>query len=276
MKPEMIEGQEAKGNFERTMKKLFRVSKTEIIEAINSGNDLKLGRLYTWFTRLKNVSFNFKWLQYKLRKHVLYAMAIPRKWGRSLALFLVLVSGIFNAVLLLLRELKDSVNSVYRFFWCHHILAKICLPSICICAIFFPCFIERNSVAFSEEKPEFLNRQIMFIEGRVKDDGNFRRSFPGEMLELKNFGGKGISQSTSSKSPEMDVGKLQGKPKSNPSSHEGTDSGCPNSDKRYLVHTRLQFYLYAALGCFIGLVISVISLLLFFKFKEGGLNASSE
>jgi hypothetical protein len=33
MKPEMIEGQEAKGNFERTMKKLFRVSKTEIKEA---------------------------------------------------------------------------------------------------------------------------------------------------------------------------------------------------------------------------------------------------
>ncbi len=33
MKPEMIEGREAKGNFERTMKKLFRVSKTELKEA---------------------------------------------------------------------------------------------------------------------------------------------------------------------------------------------------------------------------------------------------
>ena len=33
MKPEMIEGQEAKGNFERTMKKLFKVSKAEVKEA---------------------------------------------------------------------------------------------------------------------------------------------------------------------------------------------------------------------------------------------------
>lgn len=33
MKPQMIEGQKATGNFERTMKKLFQVSKTEIKEA---------------------------------------------------------------------------------------------------------------------------------------------------------------------------------------------------------------------------------------------------
>jgi hypothetical protein len=33
MKPEMIEGSKAKGNFERTMKKLFKVSKTELKEA---------------------------------------------------------------------------------------------------------------------------------------------------------------------------------------------------------------------------------------------------
>lgn len=33
MKPEMIEGTKAKNNFERTMKKLFRVSKSEVKEA---------------------------------------------------------------------------------------------------------------------------------------------------------------------------------------------------------------------------------------------------
>ena len=33
MKPEMIEGSKAKGNFERIMKKLFKVSKTELKEA---------------------------------------------------------------------------------------------------------------------------------------------------------------------------------------------------------------------------------------------------
>jgi hypothetical protein len=33
MKPEMIEGSKAKGNFERTMKKLFKVSKIELKEA---------------------------------------------------------------------------------------------------------------------------------------------------------------------------------------------------------------------------------------------------
>lgn len=33
MKPRMIEGLKAKGNFERMMKKLFKVSKTELKEA---------------------------------------------------------------------------------------------------------------------------------------------------------------------------------------------------------------------------------------------------
>ncbi len=33
MKPQMIEGPEATGNFERTMKKLFRVPKSEVVKA---------------------------------------------------------------------------------------------------------------------------------------------------------------------------------------------------------------------------------------------------
>ena len=33
MKPEIIESSKAKDNFEQTMKKVFQVSKTEIIEA---------------------------------------------------------------------------------------------------------------------------------------------------------------------------------------------------------------------------------------------------
>ena len=57
MKPEMIEGQKAKGNFERTMKKLFRVSKSELKEAEKKYKTSRKRKALMFFSLTSSLAF---------------------------------------------------------------------------------------------------------------------------------------------------------------------------------------------------------------------------
>lgn len=113
-----------------------------------------------------------------------------------LLLLLVLIMRISNAVLLLLRELKDSVNSIYRRISILPIFGKICSLLVFTSAIFSPCLVEGRGFFFVQEEGELVSCHLVLTESNLKDIWSFGESIPAKCWSLTISGAKASRKRT--------------------------------------------------------------------------------
>ncbi len=175
---------------------------------------------------------------------------------------------------LIFSKLKNGLNSVNSHFsrWFginivyikkFGILGKRLLFCFLICIIFFPCLGEGMEIDTTKKEPVFIDCRLMFDEISFKDfiDG---KTVLVRMTDLGKGGDKSFSKLNLGKPLGAEIRKTKSEAISNKSTKQGAKDSKATRNICYFTGTKVQFYFYAFLACFIGLIISTILITLFF------------